>query len=42
MDLDTLKAIALRTEVTLLIEGLQYELVSVNRNAMFETIATGA
>ena len=42
MDLDTLKAISLRTEVTLLIEGLQYELVSVNRNAVFEAIATGA
>jgi hypothetical protein len=42
MDLDTLKAISLRNEVTLLIEGLPYELVSVNRNAVFEAIATGA
>jgi hypothetical protein len=42
MDLGTLKAIALQTEVTLLIESLPYELVSVNRSAVFEAIATGA
>jgi hypothetical protein len=42
MDFDTLYGIAHRTYVTLLIEGVGYELVSVDAIGVFEAIATGA
>jgi len=42
MDFGTLYGIAHRTDVTLLIDSVGYELVSVDANGVFEAIATGA
>lgn len=39
MDIGTLNGIAHRTDVTLSIEGLHYELTSVERSGAFEAVA---
>jgi len=39
MDIGTLNGIANRIDVTLRIEGLQYELTSVERSGAFEAVA---
>ena len=39
MDFGTLNGISHRTDVTLRIEGLQYELTSVERSGAFEAVA---
>jgi hypothetical protein len=41
VDLGTLSGIAYRTDVTLHIEGLQYELTSVERSGVFEALRIG-